>query len=346
MSIQKLGTNCYLQLLQSPSSSILIVSLLYRIAQLNEEFEYDVAFSFCAIDEGVATQLNDLLSPRLKTFIYSERQREIAGTDGQESFSKVYGKAARLVVVLYRPEWGETPWTRIERDAIKNRSLDDGWDFTTFVPTVEKPQMPPWLPKTRLYVGLQRWGIECAAATIEARATERGSTPHEETATERAARLRRSLDLKKKQKQFQSTEAGVQSAIQAYEDFSLAIEKHAESIVAAGVKIESKRSQEYRIVTGLRPCSMICSFSRYYINSLENTYLSVEIFKGIPHLPGFYGSMEKPIKLRSLRYSYQLVRLDHHAWVGTDKGREFTPQQLADHVLRVYMDVAEKTKVD
>jgi hypothetical protein len=88
-----------------------------------EEFEYDVAFSFNALDEGVATQLNDLLSPRLKTFIYSERQREIAGTDGQESFSKVYGKTSRLVVVLFRPEWGETPWTRIERDAIKNRSL-------------------------------------------------------------------------------------------------------------------------------------------------------------------------------------------------------------------------------
>ena len=27
--------------------------------------------------------------------------------------------------------------------------------------------MPPWLPKTRLYVGLQRWGIEAAAAVIE-----------------------------------------------------------------------------------------------------------------------------------------------------------------------------------
>jgi hypothetical protein len=34
-----------------------------------EDFEYDVAFSFNALDEGIATQLNDLLSPRLKTFI-------------------------------------------------------------------------------------------------------------------------------------------------------------------------------------------------------------------------------------------------------------------------------------
>lgn len=309
-----------------------------------EEFEYDVAFSFNALDEGVATQLNDLLSPRLKTFIYSERQREIAGTDGQESFSAVYGKKARLVVVLFRPEWGETPWTRIERDAIKNRSLDDGWDFTTFVPTVDHPKMPPWLPKTRLYVGLQRWGIEAAAAVIETRATERGSTPREETVAERADRLRRAKDLQEKQKQFQSTEAGVQSALKAYEGFSVTIEAHSKSIAAAGVKIEVKRSQEFRIITGLYPCNVICGFRPYYANSLEDAYLLVEIFKGFPRIPGYYGSIEEPTKLKSLRYAYQLVRPDYHAWVGiAEKGREFTPQQLADHVLRVYMDVAEKT---
>jgi hypothetical protein len=311
-----------------------------------KEFEYDIAFSFCAIDEGVATQLNDLLAPRLKPFIYSERQREIAGTDGQESLSKIYGKTARLVVVLYRPEWGETPWTRIERDAIKNRSLDEGWDFTTFVPTVDRPQMPPWLPKTRLYVGLQRWGIEAAAAVIESRAAERGSNPREESVAERADRLRRARDLKEKQEQFQSTETGVQSAIRAYEDFSRAIEQHAEQISGAGIKITAKRSQEFRILTGLSPCNAICGFRPYCSNSLQDAYLLVDVFKGFPRLPGFYGSIEEPRKLKSLRYSYQLVRPDYHAWVGIDeKGREFTLQQLADHVLRTYMDTAEKTNL-
>lgn len=109
----------------------------------------DVAFSFNALDEGLATQLNDLLSDRMKTFIYSERQRDIAGKDGQEKFSDIYGKAARLVVVLFRPEWGETPWTRVEQGAIRQRAFDEGWDFTTFIPTVQKPTMPKWLPKTR-----------------------------------------------------------------------------------------------------------------------------------------------------------------------------------------------------
>jgi hypothetical protein len=28
-----------------------------------------------------------------------------------------------------------------------------------FIPTVQKPTMPGWLPKTRLYVGLDRFGL-------------------------------------------------------------------------------------------------------------------------------------------------------------------------------------------
>ena len=49
------------------------------------DYEFDVAFSFNALDEGLATQLNDLLSDRMKIFIYSERQRDIAGKPGKKS---------------------------------------------------------------------------------------------------------------------------------------------------------------------------------------------------------------------------------------------------------------------
>lgn len=43
-----------------------------------DQFKYDVAFSFLGQDEAIAVQLNDLLSDRLRTFIYSERQLELA----------------------------------------------------------------------------------------------------------------------------------------------------------------------------------------------------------------------------------------------------------------------------
>ena len=61
-------------------------------------------------------QLNDLLQDRFRTFIYSKAQERIAGTDGEETFSKVFGSEARTVAILYRPEWGTTRWTRTDRN--------------------------------------------------------------------------------------------------------------------------------------------------------------------------------------------------------------------------------------
>src|ERR1039458_4546278 len=92
-------------------------------------YEYDVAFSFLAQDELLATNLNDLLQDRLNTFLYSKRQGELAGTDGEQTFNSVFGEKARVVVVLYRAGWGETPWTRIEETAIRNRAFEHGYDF-------------------------------------------------------------------------------------------------------------------------------------------------------------------------------------------------------------------------
>ncbi len=94
---------------------------------MNEEgFKYDVAFSFLAQDEGLATELCDLLQDRMRIFLYSKRQEDLAGTDGEETFNAVFGAQARLVVVLYRKGWGESPWTRIEETAIRNRAYKEG----------------------------------------------------------------------------------------------------------------------------------------------------------------------------------------------------------------------------
>src|SRR5437870_578606 len=97
------------------------------------QYEYDVAFSFLKDDEPTAAYLADLLAERYKSFVYSKKQEEVVGTDGQETFNAVFGERARAVVVLYRDGWGATPWTRIEQTAIQNRAMREGWDFLLFV---------------------------------------------------------------------------------------------------------------------------------------------------------------------------------------------------------------------
>src|SRR5262245_22617191 len=98
-----------------------------------DEFKYDIAFSFLSKDEPIAQQINDLLTERCRTFIYTERQKELAGTDGEETFKRVFSKEARIVAVLFRPEWGSTNWTRIEETAIRGRAYEEGYDFCTFI---------------------------------------------------------------------------------------------------------------------------------------------------------------------------------------------------------------------
>lgn len=69
---------------------------------ISSKFEYDAAFSFLKGDEPAAVELADLLADRYKCFVYSKKQEELVGTDGQETFSAVFGEQARCVVVLYR----------------------------------------------------------------------------------------------------------------------------------------------------------------------------------------------------------------------------------------------------
>jgi len=113
----------------------------------DDAFKYDIAFSFVREDEGLATQLNDLVQDRYRTFLYSKAQEQLAGTDGERTFNAVFGEQARHVAVLLRPEWGQTPWTRIEETSIKNRAYNQN-DFATFIVTAPRTPIPEWLPKT------------------------------------------------------------------------------------------------------------------------------------------------------------------------------------------------------
>src|SRR3990172_12533316 len=156
----------------------------------NDTYEYEVAFSFLNEDEELAFRINDLIQDRVKTFIYSRQQEKIAGTDGEETFNQVFGSEARIVVVLYRTNWGKTPWTRIEETAIRNRGYEDGYQFAIFVPLENSHEVPQWLPKTQIWVGIERWGIAGVASVIDARVQEYGGIPREETVEEHATRLK------------------------------------------------------------------------------------------------------------------------------------------------------------
>ena len=73
-----------------------------------DDFKYDVAFSFLADDESLAIEIGDRIRDRVGVFIYSESQKDLIGNDGIDQFSSVFRQDSRLVVVLYREQWGQT----------------------------------------------------------------------------------------------------------------------------------------------------------------------------------------------------------------------------------------------
>lgn len=182
--------------------------------KMGENFTYDVAFSFLAIDEGIAAQLHTKLKGRLSSFYYAEAERQelIAGRDGDEVYGRIFGEETRTVVVLYRAEWGESGFTQIESTAIRNRGFDHGHEFLTLINRDGSP-LPRWLPRSRVWVGLDKYGLDHAVTVIESRVQEAGGEPHEETAIARAERMQTERLLESERQAFVDSQDGADAAM-------------------------------------------------------------------------------------------------------------------------------------
>ncbi len=307
-----------------------------------DNYKYDVAFSFLAKDEILATELNDLLQDRLNTFLYSKKQEELAGTDGEKTFNSVFGEQTRLVAVLYREDWGDTPWTRIEQTAIKNRAFNEGYDFVIFIPLDQPASVPKWLPKTQLWVGLERWGKTGAASVIEARVQELGGAPHVETVEERAKRLERTLNFKKEKEQFVRSHDGVNRSNEEFSMLGDELERLLEIVKSSASTIEYsiKRANRQIVVLGAH-AGLGISWQYHYANSLEDAKLDVALWEGHPPFPGIM-HWDKPRKRNSLSFKFSLLQHGTPGWtIDYPEKREFDTKSLAEYILKFYMDDAE-----
>ena len=68
------------------------------------------------------------------------------------------------MVVLDRAGWGDSKWTRVEQTEIRARGFALGYLFAKFIPLDEPAAVPPWLPPSQSYIGLNRFGVDGAAA--------------------------------------------------------------------------------------------------------------------------------------------------------------------------------------
>ena len=300
------------------------------------KYTYDVAFSLLAQDEALAREINELLSDRYRTFLYSERQKEIAGADGELKFKQVFAEEARLVVVLYREGWGTTPWTRMEEEAIRGRAYEEGYDFVKFVPLDEVQTVPKYLPKVQLWINALRFGAKSAAAVIEARLGELGAEASPESPVDRAARLQRNLDFKARHEAFSRSHGAVNDANSSFSEVAKHIKNRLTEIKDSGVALGLRLKEEKfaLVVVGLK-LGLRIKWVYHYANSLENAHLDLELWDGHPPMSGL-PLWEEPRKVKSERFKYELLASDVGGW--TRDGQDFDAAALGDFALHFYMD--------
>ncbi len=197
------------------------------------DHSYDVAISFLSADVDLAQALADKLSKDLRVFIYTDRQEDVAGTNGLESFTQVFRSETHLAVILYRDGYGQTPWTGVERSAIEERFLAEGAEFLFILMLDDEATPLPWFPATKIRFSLPAFGVEQALGAIKARALEQGAEPHRETPAERAKRAADRIAFDQETASLERSERGVAEVRAEFASLTALLAERAEQVAAA-----------------------------------------------------------------------------------------------------------------
>lgn len=313
----------------------------------NREYRYDIAISFLHEDEPIALDLHERLSPNFEVFVYSKKQKDLAGTDGTESFRKAFREDSRLVVVLYRDGWGKTPWTRIEEGAITDRFLKEGWDWLLFVMVDSNSTPPPWLPETRIRLNLPDYGIEQTVGAIKARAQELGSRFHTEDAVQRARRLERQIAARAERKRMLGSTEGVNAARSKASEIYSEIDRLAKEInnSAKDIKLSAGSSHDSTVLTNGR-VSIVVYFHSTYTNTLENSSFVIREMNGkvlLPQEREGYMLFTEPKELSVQKFDPDITSDKGWCWRSqSDPKRYYTSKDIAEYSLKVFLNLVDR----
>jgi len=284
------------------------------------DYKNEVAFSFLQQDEKIAFDINDQVSDRLSTFIYSKKQEELGGTDGEKTFNKVFYELSRVVVVLFRDGWGQTSWTRIEETAIKNRAFDKGWDFLILVNLDNKSTLPTWIPRTYIWLDYERYKSEGAAAIIEQKVKEKGGQVRPETIEDKANRLKRLRTAEKERDEFLQDYSTIQLAINEVKTIMTKLKEIKEEIEDPATDLHLATTQEDGRLYEFGSDGYFLSFnlSTPFQNGLDGR-LRVSLYEKSGTEPFDY--KENIFKQTSYRFDCDLI--GNVGWSDFESGKNF-----------------------
>jgi hypothetical protein len=305
------------------------------------KYLYDAAISFLSGDEPLASQLYNKLSETLSVFVYSKKQEQLAGTDGLDSFRQAFFSQSRLIVVLYRDGWGKTKWTAIEELAIKERMFEGGWNSLLFVMLDQRSTYPAWLPKTHVRLDYTRFADSLVGA-IKLRVVELGGELKEETALEKAQRMKAVAQAEAERKEKLIREGGAASRVEWNKLGRLIDGKIAQ--IRPHIELQNGYDERSHVV---RSNLASLRLNYYPVPFARESQIGVQEFFGSLLLPEEQGKRmhipgEEPQRLSEYTYSF-----DHDAatgWCWRSGKKLLTTEAVAELVLKQILETHNKVE--
>jgi hypothetical protein len=301
---------------------------------------YDVAISFLAKDEPIAAAINDGLASSLKVFFFPRNQEALAGTDGLESMRTPFLTESRVNVVLYRDQWGQTPWTRVEEAAIKDACLKRGWTSLFFVALDKSNALPVWLPETYVRFNFKDYGIEQAVGAIKARVQERGGTIARPNAAADAARIHREAQfLADRDRLFRDQQWIMDTVSPAVKATFETMDQIARDLMAqTGIRFQSGANDGQCVLRNNR-VSLHLGWRQTYTNVIyEHAGFTATEYNAHIGLPVMY--WREPPVLRQYKFKPALTLTRDICWIDEEDPNELlSPYDLADRCVRLFLDL-------
>ena len=206
-----------------------------------------------------------------------------------------------------------------------------------------------WVPKSEIYLNLERFGLEKAAAIIEYKIQEAGGKPKVETAIERSARLKRQMDAETTRKMLLNSVQGVEQArkevLQLFneiEQLSNEIQSQTDiqfQIVKQENTVPGQAKYWVEIYTG--NIYLAVDWQCPYGNSMDKSGLRVIVCRGISRRAGRH-IWEEPTKLVKQDFNFDRDYSGAFGWRQANGMSLQSIKQMAEYCMNLLVDQVHK----
>ena len=181
---------------------------------------------------------------------------------------------------------------------------------------------------------MQRWGIDAAAAVIEARVQEAGGTTREESLADRKARLEREVLAAEKRKAFLESERAVKPAVKESQKVLQTIQQLATSLSTDSFPLSVKVGNDEISITS-SGFVLQSYWHRSYSNSLSDSGFYLHLLE---RNKDFHSEREFH-ELAKIEFNFAVDETERFGWRSSGRDKKFyLSDELANFALQLVLD--------